>query len=193
MDIRWYCELLYVLYIHHRCRSNPKKWFHQVSCHVDVPKCIRSLRLRQCQFTGIKSNFCTYLQRVLPQVSPPYLLQAPKGTRTWGGIQNQVAENKIDYCTFLHKFFKVSLPYWSLNAHQPRAEYEFGSQVIKLIVVPIIVQHLFLTRVLLQVSLLEGFAGQLYEKGRQRHPNMKFHALFQYICFLFILESLLSK
>ena len=29
---------------------------------------------------------------------------------------------------------------------------------------PIIVQHLFLTRVLLQVSLLEGFAGQLYEK-----------------------------
>ena len=120
-------------------------------------------------------------------------IQAPKGTRTWGGIQNQVAENKIDYCTFLHKFFKVSLPYWSLNAHQPRAEYKFGSQVIKLIVVPIIVQHLFLTRVLLQVSLLEGFAGQLYEKGRQRHPNMKFHALFQYICFLFILESLLSK
>ena len=71
-------------------------------------------------------------------------IQAPKGTRTWGGIQNQVAENKIDYCTSLHKFFKVSLPYWSLNAHQPRAEYEFGSQVIKLIVVPILYNISFL-------------------------------------------------
>ena len=37
--------------------------------------------------------------------------------------------------------------------------------------------------------MLEGFAGQLYEKGRQRHPNMKSHALFHYTRFLFILES----
>ena len=90
-------------------------------------------------------------------------IEVTKGIRTLGEKQNHFTGNKFNYCTTLQRvLLRVSLQHWSLKAYQePRGESESRSQVWNSIIVPFLLE-----RVLLQVSLPEGFAcGAVYQQA----------------------------
>ena len=82
-------------------------------------------------------------------------IEVTKGIGTLGEKRNHFTGNKFNYCTSLQRvLLRVSLQHWSLKAYQePRGESESRPQVWNSIIVPFLLE-----RVLLQVSLLEGFA-----------------------------------
>ena len=87
------------------------------------------------------------------QVPLPYW--GHKGYQDSWGETKYFTGNKFNYCTSLQRvLLRVSLQHWSLKAYQePRGESESRPQVWNSIIVPFLLE-----RVLLQVSLLEGFA-----------------------------------